>query len=411
MSKLNVTVCGCGNGSHACAALLSKKGHNVNIYSPITKEIELFKQNYENSNGLTLKMGSGIMEGLSKDNNEYANANNDIQVYDNLKLNIITDKAEEVIPHSSLIIVITPSFAHRNIINNIKELVTQDSVVIFLPSRSGIEYEVNNLMPGINVIAFQTLPWACRIKTFGSEIYISGVKNKIQAASMPPSMNDIFFNELEALLEMRIERLKHVTTLSLANVGQIFHPGIMYGLFKNNPYATFYEDNLPLFYQGITEETAEMLSNMSLEIKKVADELSKVNPLVESEKVLHIKDWLMDSYDGIIGDCSSVYSMITTNEAYKGIKAPVKKVGEYVYAPDFGCRYIVEDIPYGLLITKSMASMMNVNTPVIDEVISSLGKWTGYDYLGKLNDVMEFSSKSRIPQLYGTQNINDYNKY
>lgn len=402
MNELNITICGCGNGAHACAALLSKKGHTVNIYSPLTSEIELFKTNYEKSNGLTLKIGVGILAGLGKgteDNSQVSNSKEEI--FEGLKVNKVTDKAEEVIPDASIIIVIAPSFAHRNILNCIKEYVSKNSLIAFMPSRGGVEFEVNSIIPNANVVAFQTLPWACRIKTFGSEINISGVKNRIQAAAMPGDMSPVFLYELEQLLDLKIDRLKSIFTLTLANVGQIFHPGIMYGIFKNNPKATFKEEDIPLFYQSVDEEIADILSNMSEEIRSVARELSKVNEDIECDKVLHIRDWLIGSYEGIIEDTSSLQRMFYTNGAYKGIKAPAKKLDNGMYAPDFGARYIVEDIPYGLLITRSVAEMLNVKTPVIDEVLSSIGKWVNNDYLGNLKHIKELSNRSRLPEFYG----------
>jgi len=225
---------------------------------------------------------------------------------------------------------------------------------------------------------------------------------------MPTDMSPVFFRELEDLFDLKIERLKSVLTLTLANVGQIFHPGIMYGLFRNNPAVTFTEAEIPLFYENVDEETANILSGMSDEIRAVAYALSQVNPEVESDKVLHVKDWLMDSYEGLIEDTSSLHGMFHTNGAYKGIKAPTKKVADGLYAPDFGVRYIVEDIPYGLLVTRSMAEMLQVETPVIDEVLSNVGKWVHYDYLGMLIEVKKLARISRLPEFYG---INSADKF
>jgi len=386
---MNITICGCGNGAHACAALLSKKGHAVNIYSPLSREVELFKTNYETGNGLALTMQSDSR----------------IEMFKNLKLNKITDKPEEVIPDSSTIIIIVPAFAHKNIFTCIKKYVSKNNLIVVLPSRGGIEFEVNSIMPNANVVAFQTLPWACRLKKFGSEINISGVKNKIQAAAMPTDMPSAFFNDLEELLDLKIERLKSTLTLTLANIGQIFHPGIMYGLFKNNPDITFMEKDIPLFYENVDENIAAILSSMSDEIREVARALNKVNEKVESDKVLHAKEWMIGAYDGLIEDTSSLHSMFHTNGAYKGIKAPTKKMSNGMHAPDFGARYIVEDIPYGLLVTRSIAEMVNVETPVIDEVLSNIGKWVHYDYLGKLKDVKNLAKKSRLPEFYCINSI------
>jgi hypothetical protein len=399
---MNITICGCGNGAHACAALLSKKGHSVNIFSPLSKEVELFKTNFEQNGGLTLQIGAGL---LAKKGNGFQNHDSNQK----LNLNRITDKPEEIIPDSDLIIIIVPAFAHGTVLTCIKKYVSEKSRIVVLPSRGGLEFEINSILPHANVIAFQTLPWACRTRKFGSEINVSGLKNKIQAAAMPADLSPVYFLELEELFDLKIERLKSVLTLTLANVGQIFHPGIMYGLFRNNPAATFTETEIPLFYENVDEATADILSRMSDEIRTVAGALSKVNAEVESDKVLHVKDWLLSSYEGLIEDTSSLQSMFHTNGAYKGIKAPTQKNADGSYAPDFSVRYIVEDIPYGLLVTRSMAEMLQVETPVIDEVLSNIGKWVHYDYLGMLKEVKSLAKISRLPEFYGINSMEKLN--
>jgi ketopantoate reductase len=391
---MNITICGCGNGAHACAALLCRKGHTVNVFSPLSQEVERFKASYGQNDGMTLHIGDGL---LGKIGGVFSDRDQDRK----LKLNKITDNPAEVIPDSSLIIVIVPAFAHRNILVNIKDYVAESSRVVVLPSRGGLEFEANTLMPKTKFIAFQTLPWACRIKKFGSEINVSGLKNKIQAASIPAGLPQEYFDELEELFDLKIERLKSALTLTLANIGQIFHPGIMYGLFRKNPAATFLATDIPLFYENVDKEIADILSTMSDEIRAVARELGKVNPNVESEKVLHVSDWLRVSYEGLMGDTSSLPNMFRTNAAYKGIKAPVVKVADNLYAPDFTARYIVEDIPFGLLVTRSIAEMVQVATPTIDKVLSNIGKWTNYDYYEKLNAVKSLAPKSRLPEFHG----------
>ena len=276
---MNITICGCGNGAHACAALLGRKGHTINIFSPLSKEVERFKASCGQNNGLTLQIGEGLLE---KAGGVFSPQDQNRKV----KIDRITDKPEEVIPDSSLIIVIVPAFAHGNVLTSIKDYVAENSRIVVLPSRGGLEFEAKTIIPKAKFVAFQTLPWACRIRKFGSEINVSGLKNKIQAASIPADLPQVYFDELEELFDLKIERLKSVLTLTLANIGQIFHPGIMYGLFRKNPCVTFKEEDIPLFYESVDEEIAGILANMSDEIRMVARELSKVNPEVECEKVL-----------------------------------------------------------------------------------------------------------------------------
>ena len=39
------------------------------------------------------------------------------------------------------------------------------------------------------------------------------------------------------------------------------------------------------------------------------------------------------------------------------------------FVPNFGYRYLSEDVPYGLVITRALADIVNVRTPTIDEVV------------------------------------------
>ena len=402
MSGLTITVCGCGNGAHACAALMSLKGHTVNLFSTLQDEIDLFRRAYEENGGFTVRIGSGLLSGL-----EGVDKLTEIETHERIQIGKISANASEVIPQSSIIFIVVPSFAHNSIIKSIKPFLSSNSLLVFLPSRGGLEFEINAFLPRASVMAFQTLPWATRIRSFGKEVLISARKKSIYAAASPSDLSEIFFYQLENLLEMEIVRVKNMFTLTLSNIGQIVHPGIMYSIFKKNPHALYPADALPLFYQGVDEEGGRLLSRMSDEVRTIATVLSKTIPSVELDKVLHIRDWLMLSYRDQIADTSSVCRMIVTNRAYEGLKAPLRQTGDGLYTPDFSSRYITEDIPYGLLVTKSIGTMVNVETPAIDEVLLGIGSWTGHDYMGRLKNAKEISATSRLPEAYGINNIKD----
>ena len=404
MRNLTITICGCGNGAHACAAQLSIQGHTVNMYSPISEEVARFKDAYAKNGGLTMRFGGELHTCLSSENPTYSE---NVETVEHIRINKITDNAAEVIPGASVIFIIVPAFAHKNVLKHIKPYLDKNSLIVFTPSRSGVEFEINSILPGANVIAFQTLPWATRIKKFGSEIFIFARKESILAASMPGDISDVFFSQMEQLLLMKIIRAKHIFTISLANVGQILHPTITYSVFKNDPKKVYTLDNLPLFYGGINEEGAERLSRVSDEIREIAVAAAKINPDIEVDRVLHLRDWLNLSYSNQIEDKSSLYKMIITNPAYKGSMAPVKKIGEGKYIPDFTTRYIVEDVPYGMLVVKSIAMMVDVKTPAIDEVLTGIDDWTGNNYLGRMKGAKTLSSTSRLPEIYGVSNAQE----
>lgn len=386
MSKLKIAVCGCGNGAHACGALMSRKGHEVSIYSPLQEETETFKENYRKNGGLDALI---VDESVRK-----------------LPIERISSDPE-VIAGASIIFVIVPAFAHRAVFQQIRKYMDKNALVAIMPSRGLIELEIKEYLPDANVMAFQTLPWSCRKIETGSSVEVKGIKKKIQIASRPACLSPIFYCVMEDLLDMKIERVKSMITLTLANMGQIFHPGIMYGIFKDSPGRTFSAKECPLFYQGVTEEIAGILQEISQEIREIAGQVKQIMPELELEQVLTPGEWLLQSYGDAIGDAGSLKSMLVTNQAYRGIKVPVTQLDEGKYQADFHARYVTEDVPYSLLVTRTLGNMAGVKTPIIDQVIRSLGEWIGYPYLEKYQEAEELSIQSRLPVFYGMDKISD----
>ena len=387
MSGLNITICGCGNGAHACAAIMSLKGHSVNIYSPLKEEIRIFEKNYQKNGGLDAQIVEERVKGL--------------------KLNRISDDPSQTISGAAIIFVIAPAFAHKTIFRHIRNFIEPEALVAILPSRGLIELELKEFIPKVQVMAFQTLPWSCRMENPGSEVTVKGIKKKVQIASNPADLSPVFFHMMEELLDMRVEHLKSMLTLTLANMGQIFHPGIMYGLFKEDPCRIFSLNECPFFYQGVSAEGAEILSGMAGEIHRIGEAMLAYVPDLELECVLTPEQWLIDSYSDVIADKTSLQTMLNTNHAYQGIRVPIIKVGENRYQADFHARYVVEDIPYSLLVSRSLGKMLCVETPVMDQVITKLGSWVGYPYLKQCREAEEFSKQSRLPVFYGMETILD----
>lgn len=386
MRSLNITICGGGNGAHACAALLSLKGHNINIFSPIAKEAEIINANYARNGGLDATIEGRRITGI--------------------QINSISCDPI-VIRDASIIFVIVPAYAHKTLFKYISKNMNPNALIVVLPSRGLIELDLQTFLPNKNVIAFQTLPWACRLVELGSDIEIKGIKTGIQASSRPFDLSELYYIQMEQLLDMPIERVKNMLTLTLANIGQIFHPGIMYGLFMQDPKRLYKSSECPLFYQGVTFEIAEILQLLADEIYSIAKKIAEVNPNIELDIILSPKEWLIKSYKGQIRDLSSLQAMLNSNTAYQGINAPMIKVDDNHYQANFNVRYVTEDIPYSLLVTKSLGDMMDIKTPTMDKVISELGSWIGIDYLEYYNTAKKLSSLSRLPLFYGIDSIQD----
>ena len=87
---------------------------------------------------------------------------------------------------------------------------------------------------------------------------------------------------------------------------------------------------------------------------------------------------LLDYYEST--DAISLTRKIRSIDAFKGILTPMKQV-KNGYIPDFESRYFLEDIPFGLLIIKSIAEILQVKTPNIDKILLWGQTMIGKQYL------------------------------
>ena len=179
----------------------------------------------------------------------------------------------------------------------------------------------------------------------------------------------------------------------------------MYGLFHDWDGQPYQEPRL--FYQGVDAGIAATLQQMSDEIQVLRAALEGSYPGLDLSAVRPIGDWLMRSYKPNIVDNRSLQSSFATNKSYAGLLAPMKKT-EDGYIPDFKARYLSEDVPYNLLVTRGIAELAGVFTPVIDKVLSWAQLKLEKEYL--VSGKMQGSDlqNTRSPQRYGFTNLDPF---
>jgi hypothetical protein len=207
-------------------------------------------------------------------------------------------------------------------------------------------------------------------------------------------------------LGVPIGQAASLLALTLANTGQLIHPGIMYGLFVTWDGTPFGVEDVPLFYQGLSQEGARTLAELSDDVQAIRARLASALDLSAVRPRL---DWLLQSYGDAIADPSTLHSAFVTNRAYAGLKAPVREAaadqvqrsGQFV--PDFRARYLAEDVPFGLAVSRAIARLAEVETPAMDRVIAWAGARLGEDFLGR--DASLTAGQARIPQAYGLDSL------
>ncbi len=388
--KKVLTVCGGGNGAQALAALAgSLSGWEVRIYAPWQDEAARISLGVKEHGGL---------EAVGK--------------YGGVKSTpaVITADPREAAENCRLLVLVAPAFSHRPMLAALAPHLRDMTVIGAMPARSGFEYSALDILKRHQrkaiVCGLQTLPWACRIRRYGAEVEIIGRKERVGVAAVPVPETGTAISLLGEVLGVEVFPVDNMLAVSLANIGQVVHPGIMYGLFKDYRGELYREEEIPLFYQGMVPETAAVLKSISLEIQNIALEINRRYPRLDMRAVKTVEEWLKESYAHSIEDDSTLTRAFVTNRDYDGLKAPMERV-EGGYRPDFKNRYLVEDVPYGLVVTRAVAGLAGVATPVIDQVITTTSRWMGKEYLvgGELKG--SNINEARIPQNYGIGTLDE----
>ncbi len=375
-----ITICGGGNGAQTLASVASgNMACKVDLYSSFRDEAKRLREGIGTRGGIEVR---GAVQSTGRPHR-------------------VSENAADVVPGSSIVVLVVPAFAHEITLRQIAPFLDESAWVGAIPARGGFDYcgawVLTKLgRPDVRLFGLQTLPWACRIREYGRVVDVLGAKKIVDGASRPAAHLGLIAPLLEKMVGIPIGDAGSMLALTLANTGQIIHPGIMYDLFADWDGETFDEDHIPLFYQGLSEEGAEILGELSQEIQGICACLA--NSSLDLSGVHDLKGWLVRSYGDAIRDSSSLHSAFATNKAYAGLRAPVKEMAAGQFAPAFGARYLAEDVPYGLAVSQAIARLANVETPVMDQVVNwarqRLRDETGGD---ETND--------RTPQAYGLNSL------
>jgi hypothetical protein len=375
-----VTVCGGGNGAQTLMPIAAGNlGCPVDIYAPFADEADQLRDRSASHHGIEV---TGAVEGKA------------------LPRRVSADPAD-VIPGSDVVVLVLPAFAHESTLRQIALHLEEFAWVGAMPARGGFDYCAERILQesgrcDVGLFGLQTLPWACRILEYGQTVHVLGVKQIVDAAARPAVENTRIVTVLERMLGLRVDAAASLLALTLANTGQLIHPGIMYALFSEWDGLPFESDRIPLFYHSLSRPGARTLAGLSDEIQSIR---VRLEPAVDLSAVRPLKEWLLRSYESVIADPSTLQSAFLTNQAYAGLKAPVRQTSPGQFVPDLGARYLAEDVPYGLAVSRAIADLASLETPTMDRIIAWAGRCLGVDYLGR------GMNEARVPQKYGLESL------
>jgi opine dehydrogenase len=345
---MKIAILGAGNGGQALAGYLSLKGFSIALFNRSEERISYIKK----KRGIQL---CGLV-------NEFA------------PIEIITTHMKEVIEGAELIMVVVPAQAHKYIAQKCAPYLEDGQIIVLNPGRTGGALEFRNTLiqhgmkKRIYLAEAQTFLFVSR--ALETTVRISGIKNAVPVAALPACDTDRVVQMLQQVHES-FERAHNVLETSLGNIGAIFHPTTMLfniGRIESNRQFQYY-------YEGITPQIARFLERIDNERQSIAKELRIDSPSA--------CQWLKRVYSAQ-GD--SLYELIQDNGKYRGVGSPTSLLH----------RYILEDIPTGLVPMSSMGCHLGIKSSAIDHVVGICSQLYGIDFkeIGRTVDNLGLSHKT-----------------
>jgi hypothetical protein len=348
-----LTICGGGNAGHALAVVASQNfDGDIDWLVGSEQKADLLRRGIS-ADGLH---STGVIT---------ANAH---------RLRTISADPAEVIPNADMVMIVVPAFAHALVLRRIAPHVSDATTIGCLPTRGGFEFEAAQLAPregGIHrrIFGLQTLPWSTRVVTPGKVVNIGAAKAEVVLAALPAGDGPEIASRLSEILGTHVIPAEGFLNLTLGNPGQFIHPGLMYGHFRSWRGEEFDQNSIPMFYAHATDEMGELVEGLSRDAIAVARAMEvESGNAVKLQEVIPVHEWLQSSYAHVTADLKTVGSCFRTGPI-QARKAPMIEVRQGRFVPNFGYRYMTEDVPFGLVITRALAEIVNVETPTIDEVI------------------------------------------
>jgi hypothetical protein len=392
---LRVLVCGTGAASHVLACLISNQPD---------VELTVFTHNPEKARKWADTQRRHRLTARRSDGHDEVVAG---------RFSVTSDPAHAA-RGCDIVILSLPAFVHYGYLAALAPHLERGCVLAGLPGQCGFDFEVRKLLGNrlreCTVLDFTSLPWVCRLDEFGRRVHIAGTKESvagaIRAGSVPSRVRDPV-STLQSLLgdPARLVVSGHPLGVTLGSINATVHPPIMYNRWRDWNGATL--DHEPLFYESIDDRAAWLISEIGYEIIAVAQQIMELYPEVDLSGIIPKYAWYLKSYGPRIADKRNLATAIRTNASYRGIRHPMIEVLPGEFVPDFHYRFLAEDVPFGLVVSRGIGEIAGVPTPTIDLIVRWSQERLGKTYLTQHGLAGPDLSASRCPQRYGFVTLRD----
>jgi opine dehydrogenase len=318
-------IIGGGNGGQSLAGHLAIMGFPVTIYDIFQQTIDAISE----QGGIHVE---GAVEGFGT-------------------LELATTDINKAVDGADIVMVVAPATAHRAIAGACAPALADGQIVILHPGATcgSLEFKqalaANGCTAKLTIAETNTLIYACRSPKPG-HARIIGIKNDLVVAALPArdtATVAALFKEAFAQVVAGV----NVMQPSLGNANAVVHPAP--SLLNTSMIESVHQWSY--YYDGITPSIGAFVEKLDAERMALAEAFGV--------ELLPILTWYKVAY-GI--DKPTLSEAVRANPAYDGIAGQ----------KELKTRYIMEDIPTGLVPMIELGKLCGVPTPRM-EVIAKLG--------------------------------------
>lgn len=262
----------------------------------------------------------------------------------------VSDRAEDVIPQSDIVLLCLPGFLIEKSLRQIAPFVTKQAIGSIVSS-TGFFFRAHEIFDDTtSLFGLQRVPFISRVEEYGHCATLLGYKKHLYMAC--ENLQNDFVEQWAEWLNTPVSLLQSYLEASLSNSNPLLHPARLYGMWHNWNGQVYPKQEL--FYAHWDEYSSEIYISMDNEFQQLCNKLDVyVQPVLEY-------------YEST--DAKSLTRKLNNIEAFKTILAPMMRT-EDGWIPDFKSRYFTEDFPFGLQLIKDLAVKYQVETPTIDKVL------------------------------------------
>lgn len=353
---MKVTVVGAGNVGTQFAVHCAEKGYDVIVYGSKPEKINQI---------LTIV-----------DEND--------QVIHQGTINKATSSEEEAFAEADLIFVIMPAMMMKENAVKIEPYARPGMKICMVPGTGGGECAFRGCIEkGATVCGTQRVPSVARLVEYGRTVRAVGYRNEMFVAAIPQSETAECCSLIEDILGIRTTALPNYLNITLTPSNPILHTTRLRVLYKDWHEGVVYRE-VPLFYEGWSDETSELLLACDAEVQEICRALPQFDLSYVKSLRIHYES----------PTAEAMTRKITNIAGFKGLTSPTVAV-DGGYIPDLNSRYFTADFSYGLAILMQIAEFAGVDVPNMKATL----EW--YYNLAGQKDEYRFED-------YGIENAQDF---